>query len=292
MGGVQAPPLWGKEMIPMYKSMQLEMRQSYAFVARNFNLVKRYWGWEVVWLMYSIANSLSVTFIGAGAVAITGQEGINTDYLITYLLIGTLVWRFLAGIFNNISEMIQWERWEGTIEYTFMAPIRRFNQMIGQTIFAVVYSFLFTIVIGIAVAAFFSLDLSDADFLAAAVVLMAGSISFVGLGIVASILPLLYPERGAQMTHIVEAFFLLASGIYYPVSVLPEWLQILSKISPGTYVLEGMRAALLPGTVDHDPLSYVWPLVLMGLVMLPLGVYAFQRAERYTKRTGKLKRNG
>lgn len=180
----------------MYKGVQLEMRQSYAFVARNFNLVKRYWGWEVVWLAYSIANSLSVTFIGAGAVAITGQEGINTDYLITYLLIGTLVWRFLAGIFNNISEMIQWERWEGTIEYTFMAPVRRFNQMIGQTIFAVVYSFLFTIVIGIAVAAFFSLDLSDADFLAATVVLMAGSISFVGLGIVASILPLLYPERG------------------------------------------------------------------------------------------------
>jgi hypothetical protein len=53
-----------------------------------------------------------------------------------------------------------------------------------------------------------------------------------------------------------------------------------------------MRAALLPGTVDAEPLSFVWPLLLMGVVMLPLGIYFFQRAERYTKRTGKLKRNG
>ena len=128
------------------------MRQSYAFVARNFNLVKRYWGWEVVWMAYSIADALSVTFIGAGAAEITGQTEINTNFLITYLLIGTLVWRFLSSIFHNISEMIAWERWEGTIEYTFMAPVRRFNQMLGQTMFAIIYSFIFTVIIGVVVA--------------------------------------------------------------------------------------------------------------------------------------------
>jgi ABC-2 type transport system permease protein len=276
----------------MLKSVQLEMRQSYAFVARNFNLVKRYWGWEVVWLAYSIANSLSVTFIGAGAEEITGESTIDTNFLITYLLIGTLVWRFLATIFNNISEMIAWERWEGTIEYTFMAPVRRFNQMLGQTLFSIVYSFLFTLIIGVVVAAFFDLDFGDADFVSATIILLVGSLSFVGIGVVASILPLLYPERGAQMTNIVQAFFLLVSGIYYPVSVLPGWLEALARISPATYVLEGMRAALLPRTAEIEPLSVVWPLLLMGLVMLPLGIYLFQVAERYTKRTGKLKRNG
>jgi len=276
----------------MIQGLRLEMRQSYAFVARNFNLVKRYWGWEVVWLAYSIANSLSVTFIGAGAGEITGETQINTNFLITYLLIGTLVWRFLASIFNNISEMIAWERWEGTIEYTFMAPVHRFNQMIGQTIFAILYSLIFTVIIGVVVAAFFDLDFGNADFTAATIILLVGSLSFVGIGVVASILPLLYPERGAQMTNIVQAFFLLVSGIYYPISVLPEWLQVLARISPATYVLEGMRSALLPGTVEKSPMSFVPPLLVMGVVMLPLGIYLFQRAERYTKRTGKLKRNG
>jgi hypothetical protein len=37
-----------------------EARVTYAFVERNFNLVKRYWGWEVVWLVYSIVNALSI----------------------------------------------------------------------------------------------------------------------------------------------------------------------------------------------------------------------------------------
>lgn len=274
------------------RSVRLEALQSYAFVARNFNLVKRYWGWEVVWLAYSIANALSVTFIGAGAGAITGQEGIDTSYLIAYLLVGTLVWHFLSSIFNNVSEMIAWERWEGTIEYTFMAPVRRFNQMIGQTLFAVLYAFLFTAVIGAVVAAFFDLSFAGADFMSAVIILLVGSVSFVGIGVVASILPLLYPERGAQMTNIVQAVFLLVSGVYYPVSVLPDWLQFFSRISPATYVLEGMRAALLPGANTEQPTDYVWPLLLMGIVMLPLGVYLFQRAEQYTKRTGKLKRNG
>src|SRR5690606_38352678 len=110
-------------MTTLIRNMRIELRQSYAFVARNFNLVKRYWGWEVVWLAYSVASSLSVAFIGAGMGAITGDTSIDTDYLVLYLIIGTLVWRFLAGLFDNVSEMLQWERWEGTIEYTFIAPV-------------------------------------------------------------------------------------------------------------------------------------------------------------------------
>ena len=60
----------------------------------------------------------------------------------------------------------------------------------------------------------------------------------------------------------------------------------------GEPIYTSVRAALLPGTSDQSPLSFVWPLLLMGIVMLPLGLILFQRAERYTKRTGKLKRNG
>jgi len=77
-------------MVAMLRSV----RTSYAFVERNFNLVKRYWGWEVVWLMYSIANALSITFIGRASGAITGKEFTQAelDRTILYLLVGTLVW--------------------------------------------------------------------------------------------------------------------------------------------------------------------------------------------------------
>src|SRR3954451_21781108 len=96
------------------RSFVRESRASYAFVERNFNLVKRYWGWEVVWLIYSIVNSLAVTFIGAGMQQISGQK-VDTSFLVLYLLIGTMVWSYLSVVFDSISEMITWERWEGTI---------------------------------------------------------------------------------------------------------------------------------------------------------------------------------
>lgn len=267
------------------------IRASYAFVERNFSLVRRYWGWELVWLVYSIASTLSITYIGAGMEAITGTA-VDSQYLILYLLIGTMVWRFLAIVFDNISEMIAWERWEGTIEYTLMAPITRLTQMMGQTLFAVLYSLLFTAVIMGVVALFFHLDLSGANLWGATVLLLGGSLSFIGLGIVASVLPLLFPERGAQMTNVLQAIFLLISGVYYPIEVLPGWMQPLARLSPATFVLEGMRAAILEGTPTPDLGAYLWPLLAAGAVAIPAGLWIFRQGERYAKRTGKLKRNG
>jgi ABC-2 type transport system permease protein len=271
-----------------------EIKASYAFVERNFHLVKRYWGWEVVWMVYSIVNALSITFIGKASGAITGRtlsQG-EIDTAILYLLVGTLVWHYLSLVFHDISEAIAWERWEGTIEYTFMAPVSRFTHMMGQTAFCVIYGLLHTGAILLVVSLFFKLNLSDANMLGSGLVMLAGSFSFIGLGVTAAVLPLLYPERGAQMTHVLQALVLLVSGVYYPISVLPAWLQPVAKVSPATYVLEGMRAGLLDGAPTVTMLRYVWPLLLMGVVFIPLGVFVFRVAERYAKRTGKLKRSG
>jgi ABC-2 type transport system permease protein len=272
-----------------------ELRAMYAFIERNANLIKRYWAWELVWLAYSVVNALSITFIGKASGAITGvaisETQVNT--FILYLMVGTLVWHYLALVFDLVSESIQWERWEGTIEYTFMAPISRLTHLMGQAAFAVLYGILHTAVILGIVALFFQVDLRQADFLSMLLIVMAGSTSFVGLGMLAAVLPLLSPEKGLQMTNIIKALVLLVSGVYYPISVLPTWLQPLSRISPAYYMLKGMRAALLEGAGARALLSEaILPLLLTGVIMIPVGLYAFMRAERYAKATGKLKRNG
>ncbi len=174
-----------------------------------------------------------------------------------------------------------------------MAPISRLTHLMGQAAFAVLYGILHTAVILAFVALFFQVDLSQANFLSMLLIVMAGSTSFVGLGMLAAVLPLLSPEKGLQMTNIIKALVLLVSGVYYPISVLPSWLQPLSQISPAYYMLEGMRAALLDGAGVGDLLTTaILPLLLTGVIMIPVGLYAFMRAERYAKATGKLKRNG
>jgi ABC-2 type transport system permease protein len=277
------------------RSFWRETRASYAFVERNINLIKRYWGWELVWLIYSIVNALSITFIGKAVGAITGEtfSQKTIDSTILYLIVGTLVWHYLAVVFDAIAESVQWERWEGTIEYTFMAPISRLTHMLGTTIFAVLWGLLHTAIILVVVALFFQINLAEANFVGATLILLTGSLSFIGLGIVAAVLPLLFPERGAQMTNIVKATILLVSGVYYPVSVLPAWMQPAAKVSPATYVLEGMRAALQR---DAGPGALFWPyllpLLISGLLLIPAGLWIFLRGERFAKQTGRLKRNG
>jgi len=268
-----------------------ELRASYAFVERNFNLVKRYWGWEVVWFMYSLANALSITYIGAGMDQISGTQ-VDTDYLVIYLLIGTLVWRYLSIVFDAISEMIAWERWEGTIEYTFMAPVSRLTHMLGQTVFSLAWGMFFTGVIFGVVALLFDVDLSNANLAGASLVMLAASLSFIGFGIVAAVLPLLFPERGAQMTNVVQALLLLVSGVYYPITVLPGWMQAVARVSPATYALSAMRAAILENASWTLLIKDVLLLTIMGLAMIPIGLWVFSKAETYAKRTGKLKRTG
>ena len=269
-----------------------ELRATYAFMERNANLVKRYWSWELVWMVYSIANSLSVSFIGMGMERISGATNVDARFLVLYLVIGTLVWRYLSSIFYWITDVIAIERWEGTIEYTLMAPIHRITHVAGQTLWAVVYSMFFTAVILAVTVAMFDIDLSTANLWGGTLMLLSGSLSFIGLGVMGSVLPLLFPERGSQMTHVIIAVLLLVSGVYYPVDVLPRFLQDLAVASPATYVLSGTRLALLDGVPTSALWPNIWPTLLMGLVAIPFGMWVFQLAERYAKRTGKLHRNG
>src|SRR6185312_16366949 len=197
-------------------------RASYAFFERNWNLTKRYWGWEVVWLFYNIINALSVVLISKNTQMLGNVSQAQVDSLTLYLLIGPSVWSYLSVTFEGVTDLINIERWEGTIEHTFMAPISRFTHMIGSCWYAVVHGLLFTFLQLIIVASFFHLNLSQANYLTAVFMLLLGSVSFVGFGIAASVLPLLYTERGSQMSFIVRAIILLVSGVYYPISALPD----------------------------------------------------------------------
>jgi ABC-2 type transport system permease protein len=260
-----------------------DLKASMAFVERNFNLTKRYWGWEVAWLVYSVAGALAVTLIA---------ESLGDERLLMVLVIGTIFWSYLAIVFEFIAEAVQWERWEGTLEYTFMAPVRRYAQLLGAALYAVLFGLVHTVFVLLALVLFFDLDLSSANFPTAILFTLLGTVSFIGIGIAASILPLMYVERGAQMVFVLQSVLLLVSGVYYEIEVLPPWMQVISHFSPATYVLDGVRASLIDGKGVDQLLHDVWPLLIMAVVFIPLGLWAFGRAERYAKRTGRLKRVG
>jgi ABC-2 type transport system permease protein len=278
-------------MIAERKPIITPGRQLMAFVFRDFSLTKRYLGWVVVFTFYSLVNSATIALIGVAA---------KDEQLTLTLIVGVLLWSFLSVLFNEISSSVAYERWEGTLEYTFMAPVSRLIHLLGVSLFAAIYSIIrLAVVIG-GLAVFIKLDLSRANLLGILIVLLVSSFAFIGLGLMAAVLPVFSPERGAEATNIFQGCLLLVSGVYYPVEILPGWLQPLAKLSPATYSLSACRKLMGIGSgqglLAGAPISEVAPellmLTLMGVVMVPAGLWVFGHVERWAKKTGKLKRTG
>jgi len=259
-------------------------------VERNVYLTRRYIWWDVAFMVWTIANTLTIVFIAKGIEAAGGT--IDVGRTTATLLIGAVVWAYLGILFEFMTETVAWERWEGTIEYTFMAPLSRAMHLAGAGFFAVLYGLIRAIILFVVVAFFFDLDLPNADYVAAFVVVVAGSLAFIGIGIMTAVLPLISPEKGAQLGFVVQGMLLVVSGVYYEVEVLPRWMEWISVISPATYVLDGIRQAILEGAGLSTMWDEIWPLLLIGAVAVPVGLLVFRRGEMYAKKHGKLKRSG
>ena len=270
-----------------------EFNALFGFAERQMHVVKRYWVWEVVWLFYSLVSVLSIGYLASGLGALGAQSG-SFDFhrAQLYLLIGALLWGYLSLVFMEAAYAIAWERWEGTIEYTFMAPIKRITHLMGICLFAIGYGLARTFVVMIVAVVMFKLDFSHADIPAALAVLAASTVPLIGLSIFTSVLPLLSPQKGEQMSIAVQGFLLLVSGVYYPLTVLPEPMQLAGAASPLTYALSGIRQSLLEGVGLRAELPTIGILLGMGAVMIPVSILVFGWAENRAKRLGLLKRSG
>src|SRR6266571_2320417 len=232
-------------------------------VERNIYLVKRYIWWDIAFFLWTVANTLTIVFIAKGIPAVGGK--IDVDRLTTVLLIGAVIWAYLGIIFEILTETVAWERWEGTIEYTFMAPLSRPVHLFGMGAFAVVYGIVRAVLLFGVVAAFFTLHVPHANYIAALVLLVVASISFIGIGMMTAVLPLISPEKGTQLGFVAQGVLLVVSGVYYP-----GWVQALAKISPATYALRGCRDAILKGTGITGLWADIWPLLVIGAFSVPL----------------------
>jgi ABC-2 type transport system permease protein len=258
----------------------------YGVVERNIYLTKRYFLWDLAFLVWTIANTLTIVFISRGVNLPKATE----NALATKLLIGAVIWAFLGIIFEIVTETVAWERWEGTIEYTFMAPVSRPVHLFGMGIYAVLYGLVRAAAVFFAVVLFIGLHVPNANYGAAVALLGIASLSFIGIGMMTAVLPLISPEKGTQLGFVAQGMLLVVSGVYYPVSVLPDWMQWIAKISPATYALRGNREQILNGA--GLAWADVWPLLVIGVFSVPIGLVVFKAGERYAKRHGKLKRSG
>src|SRR3954465_10312628 len=143
--------------------LRRQVALGWAFVERQTNLWKRHWAWEVVWLGYGGVDKPPLTLIAKQLTAEGVVTGRQANDLTLFLLIGTLVWAYLSAVLDDISLVVTWERWEGTIEHTLMAPVPRPAHLIGTAVFGVLHASMRTTLIMAFALPFFSVSLGHAN---------------------------------------------------------------------------------------------------------------------------------
>jgi len=268
----------------------MNWRHLKAFFMREYDMRRRSLMWEVAWLFYDLMWALAVGFLGKGVAILSGVDT-GQDYIV-YLLVGSFIWTYLSSVFSIVAWSITWEKWEETLEYTFMAPVRRWTHLMGTALFAVVYGVIRMVIVIVACSFIFDFSLAGANLLSAGVVLAVAALPFIGLGMSVAVLPLIHPEQGDKAPLMIEAAIMVVSGIYYPIAILPVILQWIAKISPATYALDGIRKAVIDGAPLSELFWIVVPLLILGIILIPLGSFIFSLGEKHAMKTGKLKRHG
>jgi ABC-2 type transport system permease protein len=95
-------------------------------------------------------------------------------------------------------------------------------------------------------------------------------------------------KRGDPVTWLFNSLGLLLGGVYYPVSLMPEWLQKLSWLLPITYSLDGMRRALLTDASTAELMPNIVALLIFSAVLVPASLAIFRRAVHRAKVDGSL----
>lgn len=210
----------------------------------------------------------------------------GTTYF-AYALVGFVFFDYLHAALDSFDRSLQEARDTGTLEPLLVTQVPLPVIIAGSA----VYPFLAT-TLRIAVylgwgALFFGFPARSANWFSVIAVLLATLLAFSGMGILSAAYLLLF-KRGNPSKWFLLSVSSVAGGMLFPVSILPDWLQVVAHFNPVTYALAAMRAALLDGASLLQVARPLSILLLISVFLLPSSMIAFSWALRRTKITGTL----
>jgi ABC-2 type transport system permease protein len=203
-----------------------------------------------------------------------------------YVLVGIAFSGYFGVGLSRFASALSTAQVTGTMEALLMTPTRLSTIIVGSAIYDYLFATLrmgFHLVLGIALGVRFA----DVNWLAVAIGLVLAVISFASIGIMAAGFTMVF-KRGNPIIWLVSNLIGLLGGVYYPVSILPAWLQPIARLLPITYALDVMRGALLDGAGWDRLASSLLVLGLFCLFLFPASLVIFRAAVHKARVDGSL----
>jgi ABC-2 type transport system permease protein len=261
---------------------------AWAFLVRDFHSEASY-RLAFIFQFFSVFVSiLAFYFVGKmfGTAATPYLKPYGGDYF-AYVLLGIAFSGYFSVGLSGFSDRLRQAQTTGTLEAMLSTPTRLSTLVLSSAqwnyLMTTLRVFLYLLVGGL----FLGVDLSQGNYAAAGLILILSIISFASLGIMATGI-IMVVKRGNPITWIFGTTTTLLGGVYYPVTVMPDWLQKIANLIPVTYALRSMRLALLIGAPWADLWKDILVLGGFAVILLPLSLFAFQFAVRIARRDGSL----
>ena len=222
---------------------------------------------------------ISKTFEGAA----TGDLSGAPSYF-DFATVGIVVTLVITAAASGLARRIREEQLTGTLEVLAAQPIRTAELFAGLGALPFLLAGVRSVIYLVMAAVLLGLDTSQASWVGLVAVLVATGAAMSALGMVAGGVVLVI-KRGEIFLAALITGMALVSGAFFPVEVLPSWLQPLGDVVPTRFAYDGLRAALFRGDGwDDDVLA----LLAFASVCIPAGVWFGGRALEFTRRRGSL----
>ena len=204
--------------------------------------------------------------------SIVSGEGSSFDFLAP----GFIAMNVMMSGLTALGAALARERESGTLDGVLMSPISRTSIILGKTISHTIRNLLqggITIAIAILI---FGITIRGNPFLIVSILIL-GTISFLGLGIVATAIA--KEQESAQLVlGLLQFPMMFLSGVLFPVEQMPSILQTVSKVLPLTYAVDALRKVMILGVGIEAIITPITILIILGVVTMTLGVPLFERA--------------
>jgi len=272
----------------MIESTVRSLRKPLAFVKRDLTLQLSYrlaFFLQFFRIFFSVLMFFFVARVFGGA-ATPYLDAYGGDYF-SFVLVGIAFSGYLGVAMGSFSGSIRQGQMMGTLEAMLVTPIRLSTILISSSLWNFAFTSLRIIVYLLIGVVFFRVDLSRANWFAALLIQVLTILTFGSLGIISASFIMAF-KQGNPLNMVLGTASSLLGGVYYPVTVLPFWLQPFSHLLPITYSLRAMRLAVLQGYSLRALAPDILALALFSAVLLPLGMVAFRLAVRKAKMDGSL----
>jgi ABC-2 type transport system permease protein len=198
------------------------------------------------------------------------------------LLGAVLLWDFLIRIMQGVTMAFFEDVWSRNFLNIFATPLS-----ISEYLGGLVLSSISTSVVGLVVMLLLATTVFGLSFLGYGLALVQFLLTLflfgIALGVFASAIVLRLGPAAEWFIWPIPALLSPFAGVFYPLSTLPKWMQLVSRVLPPAYVFEGVRRIVAGGAASGAALA--WATVL-AVVYLVLACWFFASVYRYAVRTG------